>query len=188
MLRLVTPADLAFEELDHDFARLQRADFHSVEQRSALSGVLNALYRLREESKSAFGKHPACYAFAAETADGRTTEGIVGLRGMHVHAFAQPLAPQDAPLYPCSDTYPGAYTFPGANLTWVDPDEASGELHLSRIDASALARYREGAMGQMVLYTLSDSLTSGGSSAHTSTADTQGGAQVSIPIRHAGGP
>lgn len=156
MLRLVTPADLAFEELDHDFDRLQRADFHSVEYRSALSGVLNALYRLREHLKSAFGKHATYYAFAAEAADGRTTEGIVGLRGMHVHELAQPLAPQHAPLYPGSGTYPGAYTFPGANLTWIDPDEASGELDLSRIDASALARYRENVMGQMVLYTLSD--------------------------------
>lgn len=155
-LRFVTHADLTFEEFDHDFDRLQRADFHSVEHRSALSGALNALYRLREHLKSTFGKDTGYYAFAAETVDGRTTEGIIALRGVHVHALAQPLAPQPVPLYPGSSTYPGAYTFPGANLTWIDPNEASDDLDLSSFGASALARYREGAAGKMVLYTLSD--------------------------------
>lgn len=162
MLRVVTPADLAFEELDHDFDRLQRADSRSVEHRSALSGVLNAIYRLREHLLSARGEQPY-YALARETVDGRTTEGVVALRGMHVHALAQPLAPQHAPLYPGSSTYPGEYTFPGANLTWIDPDQVAGELDLSGIGAgnqhrhrAALERYRAGAMGKMVSYTLVD--------------------------------
>lgn len=155
MLRLVPPADRAFEEFDHEFNRLLHAPSGDVEHRSALSAVLNALYRLREHLRSTLG-NDVYFALADESGDGRTAEGVVGLRGMHVHALAQPLAPQHAPLYPGLSTYPGAYTFPGSNLTWIDPDEASGELDMSRIDARSLARYRDGAMGKMVLYTLSD--------------------------------
>lgn len=88
--------------------------------------------------------------------DGRTTEGVVALRGIQVHSLARPLSPKNDTLYPGQHVFPGPYTFPGANLTWIDPDDVADELDMSRIRQDTLDRYRRHAQGKMVLYTLDD--------------------------------
>lgn len=151
----MTAADDVFEEFDHEFDRLLHAGSEGVEFRSALGAVLNTVYQLREHLRSTLGDKQY-FALADSSDDGRTTEGVVALRGIQVHSLARPLSPKNDTLYPGQHVFPGPYTFPGANLTWIDPDDVADELDMSRIRKDTLDRYRRHARGKMVLYTLDD--------------------------------
>lgn len=151
--------DDVFVDFDAAFDRLVQAAGDEAEQRRALDAALDMLYRLREHLKSTM--QPAApntrnpyYALAGASSDGRTTEGVVALRGFRTHSVALPVAPKPEPLLPGS-FFPGEHTYPGANLTWVElPAKAVAEAKLKPLTAGALARYRADVQGQMVLYTL----------------------------------
>lgn len=148
------PVEKAFEEFDYNVERLQQAEIGTVEQRTALDGALTNLYQLREHLKSSMESNKAFYALTQESADGLTSEGVVGARNLKTHQLAQPIPPAIKNLLPGAFTLPGSCTFPGANLTWLDPDEIDFDFRFSNKEKNSLKRYREGAVGKTVLQTL----------------------------------
>ncbi|MBM4634504.1 hypothetical protein GS482_21315 [Rhodococcus hoagii] len=152
-----TGIDNAFGDFDVSFDRLLEGRADDDERRRALDAALQCLYSLREYLKEAMGKDAAgnfrYYDLTNGLREGAIAEGVIAVRGFRAHSIAAPIEPKFVALLP--GFLPGSYTYPGANLTWVEvPAEAAAKLQASGPGRKALQRYKAGAEGEMVLYSL----------------------------------
>jgi hypothetical protein len=142
----------AFEQLDYDFDRLTGSVPDTLEQRSALEGVVGVIYRLREHIKSEAATSDLYYADAEADPRGKVFEGIVALRGKLVHTMVENLGPTPQPLYPGEDVFPGQHTFPGSNLTWLP----SADQAIASVLSNAQRERYKAIEGQIVGYTIEE--------------------------------
>ena len=116
----MSPVDDVIVDLDAALDRLASAiGTDDVETRRALRESLACPYELRVYRQGTSHEKIAYYNRAALSQAGNRTEGIVCLRGKKTHDLIAQLAPAIETLYPSNRTFPGEYTYPGANLTWA---------------------------------------------------------------------
>jgi hypothetical protein len=115
----MSPVDDVIVDLDAALDRLASAiGTDDVETRRALRESLARLYELRVyRAGTSRDEKTAYHNRAALSQAGNRTEGIVWLRGRKTHDLIAQLAPAIETLYPSNRTFPGEYTYPGANLT-----------------------------------------------------------------------
>jgi hypothetical protein len=94
-------------------------------RRRNLDSAAMYAYRLREQRENELGT-AAYRTRAAASLDGRTTEALVMVRGAFEHDLAVIVAPREMVLYPGTRTFPGRWTFPGSNPTWLMMSETGG--------------------------------------------------------------
>ena len=105
------------EDFDAAFDRIDSAQTLPMKRR-ALRELLGHLYTLREHRRSAVGKMQYD-PLAASTADGRTAEGLVIVRGALTHQLTKSVTPEVKDAY--SDTYRDQYGL----LVWLKRSEMS---------------------------------------------------------------
>jgi hypothetical protein len=88
-------------------------------QLSALDGVLDYLYRIREYRRHHNVDGIAGYdASARANSSGRITEGVIMLRGKLTHYLMTRIEPRMSELYPGSNLFPGEGILIGMVLRW----------------------------------------------------------------------
>ena len=147
------PVDDVTVDLDAALDRLASAIGNDEETRRALRESLACLYELRVyRAGTSRDEKTGYHNRAALSQAGNRTEGIVWLRGKKTHDLIAQIAPAIEPLYPSNRTFPGQYTYPGANLTWaatssLPPVRGTREVARQRL-------YEDLVQGQPVLESL----------------------------------
>ena len=146
----MSPVDDVIVDLDAALDRLASAiGTDDVETRRALRESLACLYELRVYRQGTSHEKIAYYNRAALSQAGNRTEGIVWLRGRKTHDLIAQLAPAIETLYPSNRTFPGEYTYPGANLTWAAISSLPPVR--GRIEVARQLLYKDLVQGQPVL-------------------------------------
>jgi hypothetical protein len=98
----IAAVDDLIADLDAAIDRLARAiGQDAVEQRRALREALACLYELRAYREGRRGPERDAYHARAKSFEaGKTTEGMVWLRGKMVHRLTENVAPEEQDLYP----------------------------------------------------------------------------------------
>lgn len=151
---MTTPFGKVIEDFDFAFSQLVAAKMDSDEQRRSFDHALDRLYEIRAyregETGSAKGKYRT---FAQGATGGRTTEGIVFLRGQKVHNIARAVRPEERDAYPSDTFFPSNWTYPGANLTWLSESELAEPLN-RKANPTGGSYYDNDVAGHLVLPTL----------------------------------
>lgn len=143
------------DDYDASLTRLSEAD-QEAELRRALNEALSVLYVIRENIKGQIG--PAYLeGVRSGAAEGRVTEGLVGVRAVATHHFTKSVEPRAAMLYPGVKVFPGHEVFPGVSLQWLPVEELAPEsAELLRLKKDQGGYYSELLAGRPVISTMLD--------------------------------
>jgi hypothetical protein len=151
----MTAIDDVIADLDAAIDRLTRAiGQDDVEQRRALREALASLYELRAYREGKGADLKAYHARAGNSVAGKTTEGIVWLRGKMVHLLTKNVAPEEQCRNPSAQTFPGEHSYPGRNLIWIEAKAIAKPTGDSKIDNTERERrglYEQWVVAQPVL-------------------------------------
>jgi hypothetical protein len=144
-------ADRVLETVERfDYALTKINDADEMTRQTALDSMLTYVYRLREHWIDQLGTPAAYRGIAERSDDGRTTEAVVMVRNLTEHDLTKIVAPLPFVHQPGARTFPGRWTFPGENPTWLPIEETHGAFDgqpPQLIDA-----YRDHLEGQIVGY------------------------------------
>jgi hypothetical protein len=107
------------EKFDHVLPKILDSD--RLTRLVALDSVLLYVYVLRCHHETRLGAR-RYRTIAKQTAEGRTTEALVLVRGVATHNLTKLAAPKPSLLYP--GFFPGRWTFPGESLKWRTIEES----------------------------------------------------------------
>ncbi|MFI7666841.1 hypothetical protein [Nocardia sp. NPDC049526] len=116
--------DDLISDLDVVLESLRRASTLQ-EERIALSGVLDHLYKLRclRESDSSYRDR------VRADRGGKVAEAISLIRGDMTHDVTKEIEPKSKMLHPGEDLFPSEDLFPGKQLIWLYACEMVDQLH-----------------------------------------------------------
>lgn len=117
--------DETVADLDYVLQPQVFLDANADVRRRNLDSAAMYVYRLREHRANELGTR-AYRERAAASLDGQTTEALVMVRGAFEHDLVSIVAPREMVLYPGARTFPGRWTFPGSNPTWLLISETDG--------------------------------------------------------------
>ncbi|GAB3245359.1 hypothetical protein [Arthrobacter pigmenti] len=115
--------DKTVTDLDHLLQPHVFLDADPDARRRNLDAALMYVYRLRDHRMNELGKNEY-WARARATPEGQTTEALVMVRNSFEHDLSVIIAPRETSLYP--PFFPGRWTFPGSNPTWLRMEETGG--------------------------------------------------------------